>query len=571
MVQYTEFNKIESKIIFEVKKISITTRKKLYLILGNLSLILLFYSIWETKPVIVNLNSYLGLTSHLPINYWIGLFLIILCSIFIYFDNELKEDTIYIFILIIFGLFLFGVAIFVEENARWWDSYYPISEVKNILSLGYIEISPKYPSSSYYNWPGYHLITAFLISFSNFQLISIIKYMPLFNILTIIFLTYTIGKKLEFSLNQCFLLSYLLLSSLWVTTLYYYGPQAMAYILSLVIFLFLVQFKNTAKEKVIIVLTFLSIVITHALTTIVAVLSPMIISSFYKKQSKIRLFFIVFFIGWYIYLLPAILEVGIKSFIYQIINMDFYFLKNTPTFIPITPIKTIINNFRLSYLIIFLIYTVAVFIEYLAGYVKKENLVNIKICALWLIGISLFALYNYDSTAFVRYYIFGLVPLICIIILSFSNKYFFIPLIILLAVLHIPAHYGDESFVMTRTSELKGSEFFSSINVSSTYTCYHWSTQHVFFYKPALLFESIANEEKGWKKKCIFYYPISDDISILANTNYVIDTIQTDNMMKYLMNFNPISEWLTNNRQDFSKIYTSKFYNIYYRKQKEMK
>jgi hypothetical protein len=251
--------------------------------------------------------------------------------------------------------------------------------------------------------------------------------------------------------------------------------------------------------------------------------------------------------------------------------MDFYFLKNTPTFIPITPIKTIINNFRLSYLIIFGIYTIAAFILFLTRHIKKENVANIKICVFWLIGISLFALYNYDSTAFVRYYIFGLVPLICILILSFSNKYFLIPLIILLAVLHIPAHYGDESFVMTRTSELKGSEFFSSINVSNTYTCYHWSIQHVYFYNPALVLDSIATEEKGWKIKCNFYYPISDDISILANTSYIIDTIQTDNMMKYLINSNPISEWLTNNERDFSRIYTSKFYNIYYKKQRVIK
>ncbi len=129
----------------------------------------------------------------------------------------------------------------------------------------------------------------------------------------------------------------------------------------------------------------------------------------------------------------------------------------------------------------------------------------------------------------------------------------------------MPAHYGDESFVMTRTSDLKGSEFFAYHNINGSYSCYSWAIQRVWFYNPTLIFDSIAKEEKGWKKKCIFFYPGKENISVLNDMNYIINSIQTKNIMEYVIDFNPISEWL-DNKKDISLVYTNGFFEINFKK-----
>ena len=57
-------------------RLEIESRQKLYLIMANVSIMLLFYSIWEIKWVVADVNDFLGLTSHLTAAYWVGLGLI---------------------------------------------------------------------------------------------------------------------------------------------------------------------------------------------------------------------------------------------------------------------------------------------------------------------------------------------------------------------------------------------------------------------------------------------------------------------------------------------------------------
>lgn len=68
-------------------RLQIESRKKLYLSLTLTSITLFFYSIWEIKPVVVGINDFLGLISHLTVAYWVELGLITFCSIFVYLDD----------------------------------------------------------------------------------------------------------------------------------------------------------------------------------------------------------------------------------------------------------------------------------------------------------------------------------------------------------------------------------------------------------------------------------------------------------------------------------------------------
>ena len=53
-------------------------KSKIYIIFVFLGMMLLFYSMSEIKPVMVNINDPLGIISHLKPAYWIGYILIII-------------------------------------------------------------------------------------------------------------------------------------------------------------------------------------------------------------------------------------------------------------------------------------------------------------------------------------------------------------------------------------------------------------------------------------------------------------------------------------------------------------
>ncbi len=144
--------------------------EKIYIFIALISIVLLFYSIWEIKPVLVDINDFLGLLSHLTLAYWIGYILVVLFSIRLYLDKQIKHDSIYLIYLIVIGLFLFGVPIFTEDNARFPWSYYPAGEVKTVLETKYVNSSSNYPLMTYRSWPAIHLISAFILYLINIKI-----------------------------------------------------------------------------------------------------------------------------------------------------------------------------------------------------------------------------------------------------------------------------------------------------------------------------------------------------------------------------------------------------------------
>jgi len=70
------------------RNLSISSRSKLYIILVLISLTLFFYSVSQIAYVICEPSDLFGLASHFTPIYWIGLALLILCSIFAFLDKE---------------------------------------------------------------------------------------------------------------------------------------------------------------------------------------------------------------------------------------------------------------------------------------------------------------------------------------------------------------------------------------------------------------------------------------------------------------------------------------------------
>lgn len=530
-------------------------RQKIYLILANVGLILLFYSIWEIEPVTVVSGDFLGLTSKLTITYWIGLLLITLCSILIYLDNGIKNNKILIYVLIIVGLFVIGLGVFVEENPRISVSYYPIGEVKNILVDGHVDITTPYPLISYRSWLGLHLISANIIYLSNIELIDIVKYMSIFWIVVFVVITFSIGKKLRFSKNECFLLSFLAITSFW-TSHDYYSPQSFAFLIYLVVFLFVITVNNdNATKKCLSIIMFSALVITHLLTTVSVLLSLFMVLLYSKdnKDNRVRsnefILFCIIFIAWHIFVASTIIKWSIPEVISSVVNMESLSVVNSRLH-PTTLIESLTKILHFSYILIFLIPVGVFLFNRKKDRVGKQMLISILV---WILGTVFIIVGVYGTEIFERLYLFSSVPLICFSIMLFKNyKYnskIFVGIIIIFVGMSVPAYYGNEVLSLTYTTELKGSEFTSNVLDNESY--FYILPNLMYYYKPNLI--SVKNS--------MFYFSYND--SLIDTSKYVVDSIQSDTNLIFRFGFNPEHKWIIKENNELNLLYNNGNFSVY--------
>ena len=559
-------------------RLNIGIEPKMYIIAAFLGVILLFYNINKIKPVVVDIDSF-GLASYLTVSYWVGYILMILCSIILYLDKKTKKDSIYLVYLIVMGLFLFGVPIFAEENARFAYSYYPTGDVKTVLDTQKIDKISEYPLTSYRSWPGTHLISIFTIYYANISLDDLIKYMPIFWVFALILIMYGIGKLLKLPNNQCFAISLFMMSSFW-TAGYYYGPQSMAYILYLLFFVSIILLNRrdmTPANIVFIILVFTATVVTHMLTSIelmtvflfssgfiLSSLEPILpvtikdtiessVNFLYKNRSRLIILFAVIFIGWHIYIARSMFGTGVRDLMRQITEGQIFNVFGTEKYNSgTTLIRQVIHYSRIMYPAIFAIAIITAAIFYIKGKII-ENIDIVKICFLWLIGTFILLIFRYGAEMDDRVYIFSLLPAILIIIMTFDRKIVTI-LALLLIVLHIPAHYGTESYDMVRTTELKGSEFIA-LNIGPYDSINYYYGTLMKYYNPQLAL--VNRQGLGYKKG--IYDP--DEESLNAST-YIVDSIQMSNYLSYIYGIDKVQVWLQKDNK-LNLMYNNGDYSIY--------
>jgi|GEM_PF-2490069 len=559
---YKKAKNLDLKIKIESAKtwFSSPLDSKIYIILSAISLTLLFYSIWEIKPVSVDITDFIGLTSHLTLAYWLGYILIIFCLIRLYFDTDNKNELIHILILIIVGLFLFGVPIFAEENARFPWSYYPAGEVKTILETKYIDSISPYPLISYRSWPATHLISATILYLTGIKIENLLKYMPVFWLFSVVFIIFSIGKRLKFSVNQSFLASFIILSSFW-TFHYYYGPPSFAYILYLLLFMFIVSFSNINKirDTILISLTFAVLVITHMLTSMALISSFMFsskyIKSIYEKRTRFMIFFLIVFIAWYVYLAPVMFRTGVEEFIKQATGLAFFSFFQTEKYSAGELLTREITHYsRLFYLGIYAISMIYAAALYLTGRIKEEKKELTKICFFWFIGVLVLFVFKYGAAEIDdRIYIYSLVPMACILTLTLNRKTLVI-LSILLVIPHIPAHYGSESYEMITSTELVGSKFFAmKITIENNESYFSMFDTFVNYYD---------SETINYKRKSLSV-AAKPNISMLYTSDYIINSKSSHNLVLYAYGVDPIQEGIRLCQNNVSLLYNNGYYQIY--------
>lgn len=453
------------------RKQSIVSRAKLYLILGFISLTLFFYSVSQIAYVVCEPSDLLGLVFHFPLPYWIGLALLIIGSISAFLDKELESDAVYLCLLFILGLYIFGIATLVEENARHATVYHNIADVRNVLLTGHSDMTgTPWPVEYYRTWPAVHLISASTIQVAGISLKSLVDYAPWFWLISYILITYAVGKRFGLSPNLCFALSFLAITSYWM----YQSDcsqQAIGSLLYLLCFMLIVSQnpQHTVAGTILAILCLSTLIISHGLTALALVISLITLSIYRKVRGQSTPFLLLLptlWLTWYIYQAHQAFRYGITKWWAApwdyILRMGMHVegIYEPPQAIPSI---TIAHYSQLAYIFIYGSLIAIAIIYLLIGRVKESNRQWVIPILVFLIGAGLCGLIFPTSELWQRFLILGLVGVTCIMLKTFSAHKLIVALMILCLIFILPARYATEAhnpFAQVYSTELAGSQFF---------------------------------------------------------------------------------------------------------------
>lgn len=482
-------------------------------------------------PIHVTSSDFLGLVSKFPPLYWIGLALVALSGILASLGGSELNDKWIFYIAIIFALYLFATPILGEVNPRNPWSYYPSSETLYILKEGKVDPASPRTLISYHYLPGFHFLSGALLLVTDLNLEVILKYAPLYIVGCFLISVFFVGKQLRLAPSHSLLLIFTFLSAFWVPWTYY-CPFAFSLILFTFAFGLLMSSKLSWQRSILISLISIGIILFHTLTSIVFLIS-LVTVAFSKRDRKLMLTSLTVSIclfSWYLYLSPLAFEFGLTTFLRDILTFDIgSYYGQTTKFIGGGIQQQIVNLFRLSSGIILASIFLFSFISFITRHVKngKKTDPREKI-VMWLIGSMVFIFMRYGVEMFERVYTLLLIPTLAFIFLTVENKKTIIALLLILTFLHIPAHYGSESFDMVFTADLNGIKFIAR-NISADKSILYQFWQYVSFY-------DLGN----YRQFNLFQIWKTPEYRIIEISEYIVISEQSKNLYYYYFNFNPL-------------------------------
>jgi hypothetical protein len=546
------------------------TRIKIYLILICLSITLFVYSIWMVRPVIVAPTDLLGLASRLPASYWLGLALLLLSSVLVFLDRIMRKEWVFIFILCILGLYTIGTDVFAFENPILGTAYYPSGMVQRLLDSHHLYALKDYPLEAYYYWPVIHFLSASALTVSGTDMsLDFIRYVPLIWGLVFVVITYGIGRRANLNPNQCFLISFLGLSSLSAVEVGY-SPQCIAIVFYLCLFMVLAtpHWYNRVGNKVCAILLFGALVLTHGLTTL-GVLVPAVVLLVYSRRLKLLLIIMLLaaaiFCAWYIYVGRAVFEANVAKLIVQAFD-NIRWLINPGTYTPsgATPVRDLNRYLQLSYLGLYAIFVGVSFIFLTLRKIKIPQKEWVKNCFCWLVGLAFLTFVSYQIEGPYRLYFMGIVPAACIITLTFSpqlkrHNIALIFLMVIFLALSLPTRYGTiANWGQIRSTFLRGEQFISQDIGRGISFFYDGTTNIIPFYNPDAV--------NAWALSQRWGFPDLKevDLSRLDKQKYVLLSEQGRANLIWSYGWDPFYDWPeTAGGRKANLIYNNSGFQIY--------
>jgi hypothetical protein len=543
------------KTIFNITQ-DIPTRIYLFLVFFGISLV--FYSWLIAYPIYTNPNDVFGLGSHLPFIYWIGLGLLLICILLMFNEKKYKSNNLYLLVLLSVVISLFGVTVFALENPDSLVSYYPAAEVKTVLNQGHINADLSYPAGTYRLWPGIHFISASLILITGIDLLEIIRNTPILLVSIWGFLGYSIGQNINLRPRKCFCIAFLLILSCWVAWAHYL-PQGIAFTFYLTIFGLVLIIRKNQKAVLLLVITSLALIITHALTSVMLVCAIVPVT-LYRKNIGIAFIVVTMVLLWMVFYASPAFEQGVQSILtlpfFDLISTGQRVLSVTQRIIP----RLISGLATLGYVAFFTMAIITSLLSIIGSKLYRVDKQMVTTCLLWIFGLILILPLEYGGELIWRIFWLATIPGSVIIAICLKYKQALIALFVFLLILHIPTHWarysGGEAVY---TSEICGIQFFAIKAKPRPPNSYFYARNNslVNYFDPTLITTQwLDYQQTNWQA----------GLDNINKSTYIIMSQQTSSEMIFSFGQDPLSKWQdTEIGEQSNLIYNNGNFSLYKR------
>jgi hypothetical protein len=456
---------------------------------------LLFYTVATTSVYSISPRD-LGLIDIVPLPFWVGLALI---GALFYLGRESKYYSAAAFALLV-G-YLYVTPALVKEPVWISNSYYPFAEGQLITETGHLVPRSLDILTSYHYWPLFLYFSSMFTQSTKIPTDLILKGFPLLTIVLYGCFTYLI-LRIRLKPSHAILGSAWLLGSFWLRQ-QYFGPPGISFIFFLLNIFLLTKlyFTPSAHRRELffmLVLSFVAIVMTHALTTFMTLAvtgALLLVQLLVQKKSLTILVPIVGIYAIFVSVYYIFVPQGLLTIIYQnLIDSLSKLATEGPSILGGESGRVLSSEAqKLSYTSSWAIVGINAAIAGIASVlILKDTLLKKAkdhytiFMILFLAGMGAFGLtISYGAhEGYQRAFMFGLAPLTYLSIRLLRSKPQLICVaIVALAFLNVPAQYGSDTFRLASAEQLEGSSFFA-IHAPEGRACLTKFSLEIRYYAP---------------------------------------------------------------------------------------
>ncbi|HEX3032009.1 MAG TPA: hypothetical protein VHS59_07165 [Bacillota bacterium] len=441
------------------------TRDRLAIGAGLIGFVLFLISILSVRKLVI---GPLGLVHSLPLTYYFSI-CCILCSGFLTIglraEKGLRQFVNYL--LLLSALWL--VPMLLEGTPRFASTYKTIGFIEYIYREG--TLNPTNWELFYHNWPGLPVWAAvfWLVTGIN-TLYPVAQYYPFFLHLGMAGVFFWLFRKAapRGSINSWYLGGVVYLLANFINQ-DYLSPQSFAYFLLMIFFTLIIDRQRwlanpdycTGYKLILLILTS-AIVISHFLSSLVAVTTLFIFSYSEKRVFlKLAILSLIILAAWLVFGANTYMEAHFTTHLRTALDPFKSWHANIDNRVQGSPEHILVNKVRI-------LYTAAFAITGLLGWLYGRSCGNqaerrdyTQIAIACIVGAGTF---NYGGESFIRVYLFLLLP-IAYCFLGFLHKTKLTPVLFIFFMLASPlnliAHYGSEQVDYVSPGIIQGSDFLA--------------------------------------------------------------------------------------------------------------
>lgn len=441
-------------------------RREMAYVCSLMALVMLSVSLFMFKDL--RLGEF-GLIHDFPPLYFVAIFFSLLSG-FLTIGIRQERTFLQSFNCLFLLIALWLVPILLEGTPRFASAYKTIGFVEYVYREGRLE--PASWELFYHNWPGFSVFASVLWMITGVdEIYPIVLYYPFVLHLLMFTLLLWMFKKLTFEINipnGWYLGGVVYLLANFVNQ-DYFSPQSFAYYLLTFIIILLIDRKQWLKShkravgfKLMLILTFTALAVSHILSSLVALTLFAVFSLFERKTFfTLTLFSFVVLVAWTIYGAVVYFDAHLSNIFMETFELEKSWNQNISNRVRGSSEHVLVNKFRILYAIYFELYG---FIGLMLSIRKKNHLIMMDLVKISIVSVCMAGSFVYGGESLMRGYLFMLVPL-SFFCMGFLYQKMLLPLLFMFCALalplHIITHYGNEQVDYVNLGIIRGTDFLS--------------------------------------------------------------------------------------------------------------